>query len=331
MKAEVNAALRFGGATGETMSSLGGMFTPVGDEQAVAVVSRAIERGVRYIDTAPLYGLGLSERRVGAGVAGVARDSVALSTKVGRLLRDPGSPDAEPEAPGIWPEGPDVACVRDYSGDGVRRSLEESLERLGLDRIDVAYVHDPDDHLDEAIATAAPMLEQLREEGLIRAFGFGMNNPEPLVRVVRETSADCILVAGRYTLLDQTAGDELLPLCHERGVGVVVGGVFNSGILARPTGGATFNYAPAPASLVERAAQLGAVCERHGVPLATAALQFPFGHPAIGCILAGVRSVEELDGAVEAFDRELPADLWLELVAEGLLPEGVPLPSGAAS
>ena len=302
-------------------SSLGGMFTPVGDEQATAVVARALELGIRYLDTAPLYGLGLSERRVGAGVADAARDSFTLSTKVGRLLRDRGSPGAETEEPGMWPEAPDVACLRDYSGDGVRRSLEESLERLGLDRIDIAYVHDPDDHMDEAIATAVPMLERLREEGLIRAFGFGMNDPQPLVRVVRETSADCVLVAGRYTLLDQTAAEELLPLCLELGVGVVVGGVFNSGILARPSAGATFDYAPAPGLLVERATRLAAVCARHGVPLATAALQFPLGHPAIGCVLGGVRSIEELDGAVEAFDRELPADLWHELVAEGLLPE----------
>ena len=302
-------------------SSLGGMFTPVGDEQATAVVARALELGIRYLDTAPLYGLGLSERRVGAGVADAARDSFTLSTKVGRLLRDRGSPGAETEEPGMWPEAPDVACLRDYSGDGVRRSLEESLERLGLDRIDIAYVHDPDDHMGEAIATAVPMLERLREEGLIRAFGFGMNDPQPLVRVVRETSADCVLVAGRYTLLDQTAAEELLPPCLELGVGVVVGGVFNSGILARPSAGATFDYAPAPGLLVERATRLAAVCARHGVPLATAALQFPLGHPAIGCVLGGVRSIEELDGAVEAFDRELPADLWHELVAEGLLPE----------
>ena len=184
--------------------------------------------------------------------------------------------------------------------------------------------------MDEAIATAVPMLERLREEGLIRGFGFGMNSPEPLARVVRETSVDCILVAGRYTLLDQTADEELLPLCLERGVGVVVGGVFNSGILARPTTGATFDYTPAPGALVDRAVRLAALCERHGVPLATAALQFPLGHPAIGCILAGVRSVEELDGAVAAFDRELPADMWRELVVEGLLPEGVPLRTGAS-
>ena len=310
-------------------SSLWGMYEPVGDEQAVGVVTRALERGVRYVDTAPLYGLGHSERRVGRALAPVARNAFVLSTKVGRLLREPGAPGAEPENPRMWPEGRGVSSVLDYSGDGVRRSLEESLARLGVDCVDIAYVHDPDDHMDEAIAAAVPMLERLREEGLVRAVGFGMNHPEPLARAVRETDIDCLLVAGRYTLLDQTALAELLPLCLDHGVGVVVGGVFNSGILARPEPGATFDYVPAPAPLVERAQRLAAVCARHGVPLAAAALQFPLGHPAVTCVLAGVRAVARLDLAIEAFDLELPADLWAELVAEGLVPEGVPLPAAA--
>jgi len=307
-------------------SSLGGMFAPVAHEQATDVVASALERGLRYLDTAPLYGLGLSERRVGGALAAVERSSFTLSTKVGRLLRDEGTSGAEPEEPGMWPESQGVVSVLDYSADGVRRSLEESLARLGVDHVDIAYVHDPDDHLDEAIGAAVPALERLRDEGLIRAFGFGMNHPEPLARVVRETSVDCVLVAGRYTLLDQTAHAELLPLCLERGVGVVVGGVLNSGILARPGPGATYDYAPAPAPLVQRAERLAEVCARYDVPLATAALQFPLGHPAIGCILGGVRSVDELDQALTAFDRDLPADLWLEIVGEGLLPAGLPTP-----
>ena len=307
-------------------SSLGGMFAPVTDEEAAAVVAGALGRGVRYLDTAPLYGLGVSERRVGAALRPEARGTFTLSTKVGRLLRPRGAEGAEPEEVGMWPDAPAAVTVLDYSGDGIRRSLEESLTRLGLDRVDIAYVHDPDSHMDEAISDAVPMLERLREEGLIRGFGFGMNRTEPLVRVVRETSADCVLVAGRYTLLDQGAADELLPLCLERGVGVVVGGVFNSGILARPGPAATFDYAPAPPRLLERAQRLEAVCARHRVPLAAAAIQFPLGHPATGCVLAGVRSVEELEQAVVAFDRELPAALWLELVAEGLLPAGALVP-----
>jgi D-threo-aldose 1-dehydrogenase len=221
----------------------------------------------------------------------------------------------------MWPEAENAVTVLDYSADGVRRSLEESLERLGIDAVDIAYVHDPDDCLDSAIDETAEALERLRDEGMIRAFGFGMNHAQPLARVVRETSVDCVLVAGRYTLLDQSADDELLPLCLERGVGVVAGGVLNSGVLARPGPGATYDYRPAPSELVERARRLGRVCERYGVPLATAALQFPLRHPAVVCVLAGVRSVDELRQAVAAIDCPLPPDLWLELAAEALLPD----------
>ena len=167
----------------------------------------------------------------------------------------------------MWPEAEDAVTVLDYSADGVRRSLEESLERLGIDVVDIAYVHDPDDYLDQAIGETAPALERLRDEGLIRAFGFGMNHTRPLARAVRETSLDCVLVAGRYTLLDQSADDELLPLCLERGVGVVAGGVLNSGVLARPGPGATYDYRPASSELVERALALDRVCRRHGVPI----------------------------------------------------------------
>ena len=220
----------------------------------------------------------------------------------------------------MWPEAPGRASVRDYTGDGVRRSLEESLDRLGLDRVDIVYVHDADEDLDAAISKAIPALVGLREEGVVRAIGLGMNEPEPLVRAVHEADVDCVMIAGRYTLLDQSAAVELLPLCAERGVGVLVGGVFNSGILARPEPDATFGYRPASPDLIERALRLAAVCERHGVSLATAALQFPLGHPAINCILGGVRSVEELHGAVAAFDEDVPDDLWRELSAEGLLP-----------
>ena len=306
-------------------SALGGLFQPVG-EAAGAVVAAALAAGIRYVDTAPLYGIGLSEQRAGAALSELPRSSFVLSTKVGRLVRPAGTPGAERHEPGMWPEAPALETVFDFSADGVRRSLEESLERLGLDAVDIAYVHDPDDHMDAAVRQAAPALERLRDEGVIRAFGFGMNHPEPLVRAVRETSADCVLVAGRYTLLDQSASAELLPLCRERGVGVVLGGVFNSGILALPRPGATFDYVPAPTPLVERATRIGEVCAGHDVPLAAAALQFPLAHPAVGCVLAGVRSLVQLESAVACFDAPVPYDLWRELVHEGLLPEEVPLP-----
>jgi D-threo-aldose 1-dehydrogenase len=304
-------------------SSLGGLYVPVRDDEATAVVRAALDVGIGYLDTAPLYGRGLAERRLGAALGGVPRGAFALSTKVGRIVRPEGAPGAEPSEPHMWPEASGTVTVLDYGYDGIRRSLEESLARLGLDAVDIVYVHDPDDHMEEAIAVAVPALERLREEGLVRALGFGMNAVAPLLRAVRETSVDCVLVAGRMTLLDASAAGELLPLCLERGVGVSVGGVLNSGILARPAAGATYDYAPAAAHLIERAKRLGEVCGRHAVPLLAAALQFPLRHPAVGSVLAGVRSVDELEQAVAAFDSELPGDLWAELAADGLLPDGV--------
>jgi D-threo-aldose 1-dehydrogenase len=302
-------------------SPLGGLFGPVAWDTATTVARAALDAGIRYVDTAPLYGRGLAERRLGAALAHVQRDAFVLSTKVGRLVRPAGTAGAEPPDPQLWPEAGGTVTVLDYGYDGVRRSLEESLSRLALDAADIVYVHDPDDHMDEAITVAAAALQRLREEGLIRAFGFGMNAAAPLVRAVCETSLDCVLVAGRVTLLDASAVAELLPLCLDRGVGVVVGGVLNSGILARPrASGVTYDYAPAPPHVVGRAVRLAEVCERHDVPLAAAALQFPLRHPAVGCVLVGVRSGEELDEAVAAFDRELPDDVWHDLVAEGLVP-----------
>jgi D-threo-aldose 1-dehydrogenase len=302
---------------------LGGLFNSVAEREAGAVVRTALERGVRYLDTAPLYGLGLSEQRAGRALAGVPRASFTVSTKVGRLVRPPGAANAEQHEPHMWPEAPPAVTILDYSAAGIRRSIEESLERLGLDSLDIAYVHDPDEHMDEALRDGVPELERLRDEGVITAFGFGMNHTAPLVRAVRESSVDCVLVAGRYTLLDQSAGLELLPLCAERGVSVVVGGVFNSGILAAPEQDATFDYAPAAPAMLARARRLMEVCAAHDVALPAAAVQFPLGHRAVHSVLVGIRSTVELEQAVTSFDRELPDDLWREIVDEGLLPEGV--------
>jgi D-threo-aldose 1-dehydrogenase len=222
---------------------------------------------------------------------------------------------------------PAAKRVWDLSRDGVRRSLEESLERLGLDRVDVALVHDPDNHEREAAEQALPALVELRDQGMVRAIGAGMNQAEMLTRFVRELDLDLVLMAGRYSLLDQGALAELLPACVERGVAVVIGGVFNSGLLADPRPGATFDYAPAPPELVERAGRLQAVCARHGVPLRAAALAFPFGHPAVASVLVGARTAAEVQDAVAMVDRPVPAELWAELVAEGLLPGQVPVPT----
>jgi D-threo-aldose 1-dehydrogenase len=273
---------------------LAGLYEPVDDETARAVVDRAWELGVRYFDTAPYYGSGLAERRLGEALR--ARGGFTISTKVGRLLR----PDASD-----W-----KGSYFDFSYDAVLRSLEESLGRLGVDRVDIALVHDPDEHGDEALAGAFPALVRLRDEGVVRAIGAGMNQTEMLCRFAREADPDCFLVAGRYTLLDRSAADELLPLCEERGISVIAGGVFNSGLLA---GGTTYDYESAPPDVLARAAELGRVCERHGAPLAAAAVQFPLRHPVIDTVLVGCRTPDEIDEDVRLSQIELPAALWDEL------------------
>jgi D-threo-aldose 1-dehydrogenase len=321
--------LGFGGA------SIGGIFRWVEEDDAIATVRHAWSLGVRYFDTAPLYGYGASERRFGTALAGLARDSFVLSTKVGRLVRDtkaiPPGADIDRQMLGAREDAyyvvrDPVRIVFDYSTDGVRRSIEESLERLGLERIDIALIHDPDDHWREAIEGAWPALERLRAEGVIRAVGAGMNQSAMLTRFVRETSMDVVLVAGRYTLLDQGALDDLLPACLERSVGVLVGGVMNSGVLADPRPGATFNYGPAPAEVIDRARRIGEVCERLGVPLRAAAMQFPMAHPAVVSLVAGVRSVAHLDEYPALLGHPIPADLWSELRDEALIAADAPVP-----
>jgi D-threo-aldose 1-dehydrogenase len=286
---------------------LGGLFDAVDEDTALATVERAWERGIRFFDTAPLYGHGLSERRLGRALAGRPRDEYVLATKVGRLLRA-GAPRDPDRA--IWHEPPALEPVFDYSYDGALRSLEESLERLGLERVDVLHIHDAEHRQEEALAGAYRALDRLRAEATIRAVGAGLNFPEPLVRFAREADFDCFLVAGRFTLLDRTALPELLPLCFELGIAVIVGGVFNSGVLA---GGTTFDYRPAPPEILERVRRLDETCTRHGVPLAAAALQFPLRHSAVTSLLLGARSAAELDESLDLLELEIPDDLWAEL------------------
>jgi D-threo-aldose 1-dehydrogenase len=297
---------------------LGGLFAPVPDEQARATIDAAWELGVRAFDTAPHYGAGLSERRVGAALRGRPREEFVLSTKVGRLLVPA---QAGQTGGGMFVGEPELDRVFDFSRDGVRRSLEESLMRLGLDRVDLVHVHDPDAHLDQAIAEALPALAELRAEGMIGAVGAGMNQAEPLARIVREADVDCVLVAGRYTLLDQSAADELLPLCRERGVAVIVGGVFNTGVLVDPGPRATYDYLPATAATLDRARRIAAVCKQHGVSLPIAAMAFALRHPAVTCLVVGARSPREVETDVAGHVRSVPDALWHELVAEGLLAE----------
>lgn len=317
-------------------ASIGGLYRDVPDDEAVALVEHAWDAGVRYFDTAPLYGYGRSERRFGRALAARPRDAFVLSTKVGRLVREaaalpPGVDidrqdlDGTPDA--YYADVGTRRIVFDYSADGVRRSLEESLDRLGLDRVDVAYIHDPDDHWQAAIDGAYPALEALRAEGRIGAIGAGMNQAPMLARFVRETDVDVLLVAGRYTLLDHAALADLLPACERRGVAVTIGGVMNSGLLADPGAGARFNYRAAPPELIERAGRLGAVCARHGVALRAAAIQFPLAHPAVVSLIAGVRTVDHLDEYPAAMRLPIPPDLWAELRHEGLIPPEAPTPA----
>jgi D-threo-aldose 1-dehydrogenase len=301
---------------------LGGLYEPVSNALADETIAKAWDLGLRFFDTAPQYGNGLSERHLGRALAGKPRDSYVLATKVGRLLRVPDQAQEDAFYKGTPPERP----VFDFSYDGVMRSLEESLERLGVDRIDVLHIHDPDDHYDAAVAGAYRALDRLRADGVIGAVGAGMNQAEMLARFARDGVFDCFLLAGRYTLLEQDSLDDFMPLCEARGIGVIIGGVYNSGILANPNIGAKFNYQDADPALIVRAQALDAVCRRHDVPLKAAAIQFPTAHPAVASILTGARNPAELAENEALFRHPIPADLWAELRAEGLIAPAAPTP-----
>jgi D-threo-aldose 1-dehydrogenase len=291
-------------------AGIAGLYTSVADDEAHAVVRGALEAGVAYFDTAPQYGHGTAERRLGAALAGIDRGAFTLSTKVGRLIVPRPGADT-----GLFPDAPPSDAVFDFSRSGILRSLEASLDRLRLDHVDVVLIHDPDDHEEQALREAYPVLEQLRADGVVRAIGVGMNQTRVLERFVRETDIDLVLVAGRFTLLDREAASSLFPACRERDVAVVVGGVFNSGILADPAPGARYGYVSASPQILDRARALAATCERYGVSLRAAALQFPLRHPAVTSVLAGARSVGELDDCLKQLACEIPADLWAELGA----------------
>ncbi|WP_439681140.1 aldo/keto reductase [Embleya sp. MST-111070] len=305
---------------------LGNMFHPITDEDATATVEAAWACGIRSFDTAPHYGLGLSERRLGEALRTRPRERYTLATKVGRLLRPRSGPPEDDLANGFAVPATHER-VWDFSARGVRTSVEESLARLGLDRVDIVYLHDPDDHEREALDHAYPELERMRAEGTVGAIGVGMNQAAIPARFVRDTDIDVVLLAGRYSLLDRSGLDALLPQAAQRGVSVLVGGVFNSGLLADPRPGATFDYAPAAPRLLERALALKAVCESFDVPLRAAALQFPLGHPAVAGVLLGARRAAEVEDAAAMMNRSIPHDLWLALRSRGLLPRDAPLPA----
>ncbi|MEU7481589.1 aldo/keto reductase [Lentzea sp. NPDC042327] len=307
-------------------SALGNLYRPVSDVDARATVDAAWQAGVRYFDTAPHYGLGLSERRLGAALADRPRSEFVISTKVGRLLepRDSGGDDLA--------EGFAVPAthrrVWDFSADGVRRSLEASLTRLGLDRVDLVYVHDPDDHAEQVLREALPALAELKAQGVVRGIGVGVNRWEVAEPFVLAHPLDHVMLAGRYTVLEHAATLDFLSLCAERDVSVVAAGVFNSGLLARHEvpADATHDYTTAPPALVERARRIAGVCRRHGVPLPRAALHFPFGHPAVRAVVVGARSAAEVTENVAMAAGDVPAGVWSDLRAENLLSPTVPVP-----
>jgi D-threo-aldose 1-dehydrogenase len=306
-------------------AAIGNLYAPVTDAAARAAVRAAWDTGIRCFDTAPHYGLGRSEQRLGAALRDYPRELYVVSTKVGRILEPVQRPGGDDLANGFAVP----ARYRrrwDFTADGVERSLAESLQRLGLDRIDIAYLHDPDEHVDQALREAYPALEKLRDQGVIGAIGVGMNQPAIPARFVRETGIDVVLLAGCYTLLDQSGLDELLPAAEARGVSVVIGGVFNSGILADPRLGATYDYGSVPADVLTRALRMQVLCQKHGISLRSAALHFPFGHPAVSSVLIGARSAGEVRDAVDQATQPIPLKLWHELHTTALLPPKVPLP-----
>ncbi|MDX3853186.1 aldo/keto reductase [Streptomyces sp. AK02-01A] len=287
---------------------IGDLYGPVDPATAVATVRAGIDSGVALLDTAPKYGDGLSEQRVGDALATTGQRTFLLSTKVGWSIGEGGPPRPA------------------FGGDDVLRSLEGSLRRLGVDKVDIVHVHDPDDHLDEAVSQTVPALVRLREEGVIKAVGAGMNSSRLLAELVERTDLDCVLIAGRYTLLEQPALSDLLPLCVQRGVDVIAAGVYNSGLLADPRPGAPYNYRPVPDDILHRALRIRDICARHSVPLRAAAMQFPLGHPAVTTVLVGAASPEEVADNVNLSRLPLPDQLWTDLRAAGLLDPRVPLP-----
>ena len=300
---------------------LGGLFSPVSSSAAASTLAAAWEAGVRAFDTAPHYGVGLAEQRLGEFLARRPRSSFFVSTKVGRLLVSSSPPADGAES---YFGTPAYSRVWDFSGDGVRRSLFASMERLGLDRIDLALIHDPDDpaHARQALDSGYPALHELRASGAIGAIGIGMNQTSVPAWFVERADLDCVLIAGRYSLLDSSAAVSLLPLCERRGVAVLAGGVFNSGILASPVPGASYDYKPAPPSLLARAGRIREVCARYGLPIGAVALWFTLRHPAVTAAVVGARSPSEVAEDVGYLSLSVPDSLFSELAAEGLLPDG---------
>jgi D-threo-aldose 1-dehydrogenase len=315
---------------------LGNLYHAVSEEDAQATLNAAWKAGIRYFDTAPLYGAGLSETRINHFLRGKPRNKYVISTKVGRLIR--ACPPEERLGQGKFFDIPSRKEIYDYSYDGVMRSLEDSLERLGIDRVDILLVHDidvfnhgsterRDTHIETLMKGGYKALLKLRDGGVISAFGAGVNEWEVCEILARRGDFDLFLLAGRYTLLEQESLQTLLPLCEERGIGIILGGPYNSGILASgPKPGAYYNYSPASKSVLDRVRDIETVCKRYKVKLAEAALAFPLGHPAVVSVVPGAVTPREVKVNVETLSAKIPKALWRDLKSEGLLHSGAPVP-----
>jgi D-threo-aldose 1-dehydrogenase len=305
---------------------LGGLYKDLSEDDADATVRRVLELGINYFDTAPIYGFGKGETRLGRELARANRESIVVATKVGYTLvpKDHGHDEKVFHR---FDNVPPVRPVFDYSYDGIMKTFEGSLRRLNLQRVDILNIHDPDHNWEDAIRIAYPTLHKLRSDGVVRAIGVGMNQAGMLVRFAREGDFDCLLVAGRYTLIDHTAAHELLPVCKQKRISVIIGGPYNSGILATGArSGATYNYVEALPAVMEHVAAIEAVCERHHVPLKAAALQFPLAHPAVAAIIPGARSVAEVEENFHLLSVAIPDDFWEELRHLNLIPLEAPTP-----
>ena len=294
---------------------LAGLFKSVDISESDQLIRTALDNGMNYFDTAPLYGHGLAEERLGRILSNVTKPFV-LQTKVGRVLNWVEKADPVPWFPDADPH---IQPVFDYTADGIKRSLDESLKRLGVDQIDIALMHDAENHISEAINIAYPVLADLKRQGIIKAIGIGINLCDVAIEIMKNVDLDIVLLAGRYTLLDQSAQNKLLPYALERRVDITIGGVFNSGVLADPKPGATFEYLPASEEIIKRAQEIGAFLKNLGIPLTAAALQFPLRHPAVTSVLTGSRNSKELLANAADFDLELPEDIWNQLEAAGLI------------
>ncbi|MCH7232856.1 aldo/keto reductase [Glycomyces sp. L485] len=307
-------------AVGLGCAPIGGLFSPVDPAEATATVKAAWDGGIRHFDTAPHYGAGLSEERLGGALVGLPRDEAVISDKLGRVLVE------HEGAWDLWAEPNGKASRFDFSYEAAFEAHRDSLDRLGLDRVEIGLIHDPDDHRDEALTGTYRAMAELRAEGRIGAIGVGMNSTDAAADMLTRADFDVALIAGRYTLLDQSALDRLYPTCIERGVSVIAAGVFNSGVLADPRPGATFNYTAVDSKLVDKALAIEAVCARHDVPLRAAAIQFPATHPAVASVIIGARTAAEVDDALAMSAHPIPAALWRDLKHAGLLAEEAPTP-----